>query len=122
MFSKTQQTTATESTAEMKNHNREDNRDANHQMTNTTHHIVYQGEAAPNCTEYSNHHQDKDKQNQIQYQVTHQPEEENPDQLCSPKAKTLTTMAMHASKNHKPKRNKQIPQQSHQTFIAMINK
>jgi hypothetical protein len=116
------QMTAIESAAEMEKHKREDHRDSSHQTMNTTHHVLNQDKTTPNQTEYSRHHQEEGKKNQTQHQGTHQPEEENPGQLCNPKAETLITMATHASKNHKPKCDKQRTQQSRQTFIGTINK
>ncbi len=98
--------TAIKSATEMENYKREDHRGASNQTTKTTHHIVYQDKATPDQTEYSHHHQDIEKKYHTQHQGTHQPEEENSGQLCNSKPEILTTMATHASKNHKLKRSK----------------
>jgi hypothetical protein len=79
---------------------------ASNQMTNRTHHITHQEEATPNQTRHNHHHQDKEEKKQPQHKETHQTGEENPGQLCNPKAETLTTMATHVSKNQKHKHKK----------------
>ncbi len=76
------------------------------QMTDRTNHFAHQEEATPNQTKHNHYHQDKTERNQTQHQETHQTEEENPSQLCKPKAETLTTMATHVFKNHKHKHKK----------------
>ncbi len=90
---KMRQTTATDSTAKMENYDREDHGNASCQTTNTTHCIIHQEEATPNHTEH-NHHREEDKKNKTQHQRTHQPEEEEPGQLCNMK-REHSTQSLH---------------------------
>ena len=114
--------TTIKSTTKMEIHKRDTLKIASNQTTNKTPHITQQEEATPNQTKHNHYHQDKTERNQTQHQETHQTGEENPSQLCNPKAETLTTMATHVSKNQKYKCKKQRTQQSHQTLIATIDK
>jgi hypothetical protein len=95
--------TTIKSTTKMEIRKRETLKTASNQTTNRTHQIAHQEKATPNRTKHSHHHQDKEEKNQTQHQETHQTGEENPNKLHNPKAKTLTTMAIHVSKNQKHK-------------------
>jgi hypothetical protein len=79
---------------------------SSNQTTDRTNHIAHQEKATPNRIKHNHHHQDKKERNQTQRQETHQTGEENPSQLCKPKAETLTTMATYVFKNHKHKHKK----------------
>jgi hypothetical protein len=98
--------TAIKSTTKMEICKRETLKIASNSTMNRTYHVAHQEKATSSQTKHSPHHQDEEEKNQTQHQETHQAGEENPSQLCNPKAETLTTMATHVSKNQKHKHKK----------------